>query len=395
MRKPANSLPVQVILLAVSTLTVMSSATIAPSLPVMREYFREVANADYWVRLVLTAPSLCVAIAAPFAGLLVDRIGRKPLLAVALMVYGLAGSSGLWLNSLGLILLGRALLGLSVAGIMTTVTTLIADYYIGATRTHFLGLQAAAMAFGGVIFLSLGGFLADVGWRMPFLIYFVALGLLPFVLLLLPEPNSASQVSLSRSSASDEPLRLPLRWLILTYAIALITQVVFYMIPVQLPFYLRTLTNATASQSGLAIALSTLFAGMSSLSYQRVKARLSFIRIYEIAFVSIGVGYGLISFATGYVMVLMGLAIAGFGLGLITPNMNLCLTSITPTSLRGRAIGGLTTCFFLGQFLSPLLSQPLGQWLGLRTAYGLAGLLVIALSVVTTVVMARPNRVPS
>jgi MFS family permease len=361
----------------------------------MREYFREVANADYWVRLVLTAPSLCVAIAAPFAGLLVDRIGRKPLLAVALMVYGLAGSSGLWLNSLGLILLGRALLGLSVAGIMTTVTTLIADYYIGATRTHFLGLQAAAMAFGGVIFLSLGGFLADVGWRMPFLIYFVALGLLPFVLLLLPEPNSASQVSLSRSSASDEPLRLPLRWLILTYAIALITQVVFYMIPVQLPFYLRTLTNATASQSGLAIALSTLFAGMSSLSYQRVKARLSFIRIYEIAFVSIGVGYGLISFATGYVMVLMGLAIAGFGLGLITPNMNLCLTSITPTSLRGRAIGGLTTCFFLGQFLSPLLSQPLGQWLGLRTAYGLAGLLVIALSVVTTVVMARPNRVPS
>ena len=392
MSKPINSLPVKITLLLVSTLPVMSGATIAPSLPVMREHFANVANIDYWVRLVLTAPSLFVALGAPFAGFIIDQLGRKPLLALTLLVYGLAGSSGLWLNSLELILLGRALLGLSVAGIMTTATTLIADYYTGSARTKFFGLQAAFMALGGVMFLSFGGFLADVSWRMPFLIYSVALLLLPLVLLILPEPNRNSQSSARQSDPQAKSVSLPLGLVVLTYGIALLAQVVFYMVPVQLPFYLQALTNASASQSGLAIALSTLFAAISSISYQRIKARLSFMSIYELAFLSMGVGYGLISMANGYGIVLLGLASTGFGLGLLLPNMNLCLTSITPDVLRGRALGGFTTCFFLGQFISPLLSQPLSQQVGLGTAYGLAGVLLMALALGTRVIMVRQQK---
>lgn len=106
-----------------------------------------------------------------------------------------------------------------------------------------------------------------------------------------------------------------------------------------------------------------------------------------------GVGYGLIGLANGYAMILLGLAIAGFGLGLVVPNMNLCLTSITPGVLRGRALGGLTTCFFLGQFISPLISQPLGQMVGLGMAYILAGALVVVLAFVTLAVMARSKQV--
>jgi len=368
----------------------MSNATIAPSLPVMQEHFHEVANVDYWVRLVLTAPSLFVAIGAPFAGLIIDRFGRQPLLVITLLVYGLAGSSGLWLNFLGMILLGRALLGLSVAGIMTTVLTLIADYYVGSVRTQFIGLQSAFMALGGFLFLAVGGLLADINWRLPFLIYLVAWLFLPLVLLLLPEPSRTKPSTLE--SIPAEPASLPVGLVTFTYGIALIAQAVFYMIPVQLPFYLQGLTNANATQSGLAIALSTLSVAVSSMLYQRIKARLTFISIYEITFLSMGVGYGIISLATSYGMVLLGLAIAGFGLGLLLPNMNLCLTSITPTVLRGRTLGGLTTCFFLGQFISPLLSQPLSQWIGLGPAYGLAGALLVVLALVTLVVMSRPKR---
>jgi hypothetical protein len=52
---------------------------------------------------------------------------------------------------------------------VVTATALIADYYVGAARGQFLGLQAAFMALGGVVFLTFGGFLADVNWRLPFL----------------------------------------------------------------------------------------------------------------------------------------------------------------------------------------------------------------------------------
>jgi MFS family permease len=51
---------------------------------------------------------------------------------------------------------------------MTTATTLIADYYEGERRSAVMGQQAAFMGFGGVVFLVLGGVLADLSWRAPF-----------------------------------------------------------------------------------------------------------------------------------------------------------------------------------------------------------------------------------
>ncbi|WP_026734278.1 MFS transporter [Fischerella sp. PCC 9605] len=374
-----NSLPVKLTLLLVSTLTVMAGATIAPSLPAMREHFAEVSSADYLVRLALTLPALFIALGAPFVGVAIDRLGRKPLLLFSLVLYGIAGSSGFVLSTLGLILVGRAFLGISVAGIMTTATTLIADYYSGSARAQFLGLQAGFMGLGGVLFLSLGGFLADGNWRSPFLIYVMALVLVPFTATFLPEPQR-NQPTLTSSNATDTAQKFPLNLVVLTYGIALITQIVFYLIPTQLPFYLQQIANASPSQSGLAIALSTLFSATSSILYRQVKARLGFIAIYGIAFVNMALGYGLIGWAIGYAVVLVGLAIAGIGLGLLMPNMNLCLTSVTPDAFRGRVLSGITTSFFLGQFLSPLLSQPISYAVGLGTTYGLAAGLMLILT---------------
>lgn len=370
-----NSFLVKATLLLSSSLTVMAGATIAPSLPAMRDYFAAIPNADYWVRLVLTVPALFIAIGAPFVGTAIDRLGRKPLLAFAVLLYGIAGTSGAMLNDIGMILVGRVLLGLSVAGIMTTATALIADYYTGAARAQFLGFQAGFMGLGGVLFLSLGGFLADVNWRMPFLIYLLALLILPLVVLVLPEPN---RTEFAENQEIQATAVFPWQLAGLTYLAALLSQIVFYLIPVQLPFYLKQLVNATASQSGLAIALATLFSAASAIAYKQIKARLSFIGIYAIAFLAMAVGYLVISVSLTYAMVLIGLAIAGVGLGLLMPNMNVCLTSVTPVNLRGRVLGGLTTAFFLGQFVSPILSQPLSGAVGLDVTYRLAsGLMAV------------------
>ncbi len=376
----ANSFPIKATLLLTSTLTVMSGATIAPSLPGMQEYFANVENSALLVRLVLTIPALFIAIGGLFAGQLVDRIGRKPLLIASTLFYGLAGGSGFILNSLGTILIGRALLGLAVAGVMTGVTTLIADYYTGQKRANFMGLQAAFMGLGGVIFLSVGGFIADFNWRFPFLIYFSAWGILGAITLTLYEPNREVNNQIKDSSQTDQP-SMPIAALAMIYGISLFYMVAFYLIPVQLPFYLQSLNNESASASGLAIAASTLASAISSFRYGFVKKRLGFVSIVVLAFGIAAVGYFIIGMASSYQLVLVGLIIAGFGFGLLMPNLNVWLSSIIPNSLRGRALGGLTTFFFLGQFLSPLVSQPITNFLGLDKTYSFAGvaLLLVAL----------------
>ncbi|AFZ04210.1 MFS transporter [Calothrix sp. PCC 6303] len=382
-----NSIFTKVTLLVISTLTVMSGATIAPSLPAMREHFSNVPNADYLVRLALTLPALFIALGAPLVGIIIDKLGRKPLLIIALIIYGIAGSSGLVLNSLNFILVGRALLGISVAGIMTTATTLIADYYIGAVRAQFLGLQAAFMGLGGVFFLSFGGFIADINWRYPFGIYSFSLLLVPCAVFFLTEPERNQAINPNQGIVSETPQSLPVNLVIITYGIGILTQIVFYLIPVQLPFYLKQLFSAGASQSGLAIALATLFSAMASLLYRQIKAKLSFTAIYGIAFLNMGIGYCFISLGTAYPVVLLGLAVAGSGLGLLMPNMNFCLTSVTPDAMRGKILSGVTTSLFLGQFLSPLLSQPISSRLGLATTYASAGGFMLVLAAIALVTL--------
>jgi MFS family permease len=379
--KPANpnSLLSRLTLLMVSMLTVMSGATISPALPTMQEHFQDVPNVDYLVRLALTLPALLIAIAAPLVGILIDRYGRKPLLLISLALYALAGSSGFVLNDLGLILVGRALLGISVAGIMTIATTLIADYYSGPVRVNFLGLQAGFMGLGGVVFLSLGGFLADLSWRSPFLIYLMSVVLIPCAWVALPEPQRLVANPTAQGGSTALPTSMA-RLVGITYGIAIVTQIVFYLMPVQIPFYLKQIANASGSQSGLALALLTLFSAAASISFRYIKARLSFTAIYGVAFINMALGYGIVGLATSYAVALVGLAISGAGLGLLMPNMNLCLTSTTPDTLRGRVVSGITTSMFLGQFLSPFVSQPLSLAVGLSSVYGFAAGLMLILS---------------
>ena len=142
----------QITLLLGSTMTVMAGATIAPALPQMHTAFATTPHIDLLVKLLLSVHALFIAISAPFAGWLMDRWGRKPVLIGAVVLYGLAGSSGFYCDSLYAIFIGRAFLGIAVAGIMSGFTTLIGDYYSGDRLHRIMGLQAA---FTGVRWISL------------------------------------------------------------------------------------------------------------------------------------------------------------------------------------------------------------------------------------------------
>ena len=80
----------------------------------------------------------------------------------------------------------------------------------------------------------------------------------------------------------------------------------------------------------------------------------------------------------------------GIGLGLIMPNLNVWASNEVPNALRGRALGGLTTFMFLGQFLSPIASLPVTETFGLTATYGLAGVL---LAVVATILWTSKKQV--
>jgi MFS family permease len=380
-------------LLLTGTFTVMAGAILTPSLPAMQEHFAAqdgAENTALWVKLVLTMPALFIVLGGPVVGWLVDRVGRKPLLLAAAVLYGAAGSSGFYLPSLTGILVGRALLGLAVAGLMTSVSTLIADYYYGPARARVMGQQAAVMGLGGTTYLVAGGFLATVSWRAPFLVYlasFLALPVIAWLLFEIPRRQSPPAPQRGEQAAGPEPgpWRTLGRLLALVYGVTFLMQTVFYMIPVQLPFYLKTALGAGAKWAGIAVAATTLCFALGSLASERISRRLGQGSTLALSFALVAAGYVSLGSAGSYATVLGSLVPAGVGFGILIPNMNVHLAAGAPEAVRGRAMGGLTTAVFLGQFLSPILTQPLIASLGLAASYRAVG---IGLGVLAAVVLA-------
>lgn len=368
-----NSKALQATVLLASSLTVMAGATIAPSLPQMARVFSDTPNAVFLSKLILTIPALFIAVCSPLAGRIIDRLGRLRLLFIVLILYAIGGVSGYFLDNLYHILVGRALLGVAVAGVMTVAVTLIGDYFEGRARERFMGIQAASMSFGGMIFVGAGGFLADISWRSPFLIYGFSIVVLLLAMRYLYEPNRETSVQ------SLLPDKLP-PILVLVYAVAFVGMILFYMLPVQIPFLLNEIGVTKNALAGLAIVVATLGSTISSLSYHRLKNRFSFSTILAVLFFLMAIGFLVISSAQQYSTVIIGMIISGFGLGLMMPNLNIWLLSVTPPKIRGTAVGILTMSLFLGQFFSPIAVAPLERIYSLSGVFFLGGGFMVLIS---------------
>ncbi|MEU0873862.1 MFS transporter [Nocardia brasiliensis] len=364
-------------ILAAAMLTVMAPAVIAPSLPAMREVFAGVAGADVLVRLVLTITSLAIGITAPLAGMTADRVGRKPLLVGSLALFAVAGAAGFFVDTLGVLLVTRALVGVAVGGIMTAVSATITDWFDGPKRASFLGLQQAFASIGGVVFLPLAGLLAASNWKSPFWIYAVSVAILPFALFALREQrrDKASEPTGVVEAGLPRPgIFRPIAGL---YLLAFLVTLAFYMAPTQLPFLLAELGTGPAVV-GAVIAATTLSSVAGALTFSPLRGRWTPSAITAASVALLGAGWVLVGTANSVAPVVAGLLVGGFGVGLAVPNLNLRLSDLAPAAGRGRILSGLVTGIFLGQFVSPLILQPLIRATSISGAFVWTGLAMLA-----------------
>jgi MFS family permease len=366
---------VKLALLLVSSLTIMAMITISASLPDMSEYFGYLENGDKLVKLSLSFPGLFIALSAIFAGIFIDRIGRLKLLGVALVCYAVGGTSGFWLDDIYLILAGRGLLGICVGISMTIVTTLVADYYKGQARQQFAGLQIAVMSLAGIIFITLGGFLADINWRVPFLLYAFSLVTLPFAYRFLKEPDNEEEIQASSGNKSPG-----LIWFV--FVNVMLMWIMFFIIPIQIPFHLKEIGVESNGLIGIAIASSTFFSAVSAITYGKLSKYLNFKQVFIIGYLTMAAAFLVLAYGNSYAMVLLAMLLAGLGMGVMIPNANVWVMHLAPVEIRGKEIGRLTTFWFMGQFLSPLLLLPLLEYLNQEQMFLLVMIILIFLSIV-------------
>ncbi|QFU16089.1 MFS transporter [Microvirga thermotolerans] len=372
--------PRAVALLAAASLTTMANATISPALPGIERLFADDPNAAMLTRLLVPAPSLSVAIFAPFAGLVADRHGRRRLLLAGVVLFVLAGCAGTFLPDLPTIFASRLALGVAVALIMTAQTALIGDYFSGDDRNALSGLQISARNFGGLVFISLAGWLAMVSPRLPFAIYGVAAALLPLMWKVVVDPPRASPRPGARQEddgRGDSSWGLVFASLVLLQAA---TNMIFFIMPTQLSFFFERAGHNGAAMTGSALGILTFSGGCFALIYDRIRRATGYAGIFALGYGATAAGFLLLSLHATAPASLVASASIGAGFALVSPSFVTLALNLAPLRRRGTAGGILTASVFVGQFCSPLLTTPFIASYGYEGLFRNAALLLAAMA---------------
>ena len=367
----------KITLLLIAMTTVMSNVAIITTLPQLKNYFTEFDNIEFLARLMLTLPSLSIAFLAPFLGHIIQKVGRKKSTLYALVFFAIFGSAGLFLDSIHMLLLSRALLGIAIATLMIVSTSLVGDYFEGEARHKFMGLQSAFNSVGGLFFVLGGGILSDVSWRLPFAIYLIGLVLIPFVVKFLEEKRVEKPLIEEANINSN---------LLGVYFLAFFFMMIFYILPTQMPFLMINKFGASGTLTGSIIAMSFLFNAVGALFFVKLKRKFSSGQIYLIGLSIISFGLISVGFIREINQFFIVTVIFGFGGGLMMSNISIWMLQRAHHTKRIKSSGYLTSALFFGQFFSPIVFHPIVSRYGVQDFFIIVGILLAIIVLISLIV---------
>jgi DHA1 family multidrug resistance protein-like MFS transporter len=165
-------------------------------IPIFPFYIEQLGAGGAELGLLVATSSLLEFVFAPVWGGVSDRIGRKPVLMLGMIGYGLSSLLMGLTTELWMLFASRALSGILSSATMATALAYVGDSTSEEDRGGGMGTLGAAMALGVIVGPGFGGWLAGDSLSTPF---FIAAGMslisLLLILLLLPEslPAEARQ----------------------------------------------------------------------------------------------------------------------------------------------------------------------------------------------------------
>ncbi|MGH6745173.1 putative MFS family arabinose efflux permease [Novosphingobium sp. PhB55] len=365
-RHPEPGLLTGISLLLPITLTTMAIVLLAPIIPDLMAHYAAVPGHEYWVPMILTLPSLCVALLCPLAGILGDWFGRRRLLLAAFLLYAVVGVMPVFLDDLTHILISRVGVGIAEALIYVLSTTMIGDYYKGASRDKWLAAQTAFASMSALLFFNLGGVLGEGGWRTPFWAYASALVMFALVWKFTWEP--------SRDGTADDEADAPphnrswagFPWVTMAMIVVITVygSVFFYTVQIQAPSGLAELGLASPAERGFLTSIASIGVPLGTFIYSRIGTRLAVGRLLLLEFALLAIGFMLMARSGTVPGFLAGCFVNQIGAGLLLPTLLVWSMSILRFEFRGRGTGFWQSAFAFGQFLSPLVVTFAGRHTG-------------------------------
>lgn len=122
---------------------------------------------------IVAMGSIGMAIGASVGGLLADRLGRRHVFAITLLIYGIATGASALVGGLALLLVLRFFVGLGLGAELPVASTYVGEFAPRRIRGRLIVILEAFWAVGWTASALIGYFVipgSDAGWRWAFVI---------------------------------------------------------------------------------------------------------------------------------------------------------------------------------------------------------------------------------
>lgn len=390
--------PQGIVIVLAGFLPMLAIVAMGPAVPTLIAHFAGDPDARAQVPALIGAPGLTMAILAPFGGLLVDRFGRRRLLLAATASYAVFGAAPLFLDSLDQIYASRLLLGISEAGILTIVNTLIADYWDDKGRKNWLFLQSlVGPLFGGLVGLTVGE-VSKLQWNAVFFIYLAAIPIWAAMLVWLFEPKKVepekAELAAQSAGQAGSTTAFPVRSAVVTALVTFFAAMLYYVFIINGALAFAEVGVTQPDRYAQLIVVPTLFFLVGAVLF-RLLANRSYPLQLGVFFALLGAGLAAIGLAETPGAMAAGVVVQQMAAGMAVPTLLAWTQSKFDFAHRGRGMGIWTAAFFLAQSQSPrlvhVLDQSTGSMQGAFLTAGIVGIAAGALGLILALTVRTPR----
>ena len=306
-------------------------------------------------------------------GELADRLGRRPVLLMSLLISPMAMIALGFARAVPLIGFFTLVLGFFTDLYRPALSAAIADLVPSSARTRAFGYQNWAVNLGFSLAPILAGFMA----HYDYLLLFVGDALTTFVfglivLARIPETRPAEAGHVAHASVSERIQQIRREPLLLAFsALALLIGVIYMQGYVTLPLDMQA-HGLTSADYGMAIAVNGILIVALSIQVSHAASNWPRFRAMAVAALFLGTGFGLNMFARN-LLPFYFLTVAVWTMGEITASAvaPALIADLSPIELRGLYQGIFGSAWGLSFFIGPMLGGwvyehlgPTALWLG-------------------------------
>ena len=340
------------------SLLLLAATAVSPAIANISAAFKQVSTQT--IMLLVALPSMTMVLASLVFSKLSEFMGRRALVHVALLLFLVGGITPYFMNDMTMILVMRAILGLSLGLIFPLSLVLISDFFEGGERATIMGLQSVCVNVGGILFSLLGGLLCVADWHNTFLAYAIGFLVLIFVYFYLPEP-SKTQVTVNQGEAATKT-PLPGRVYFIESVVFLYNLLIFvFFTNVAIQVVGENMGNAASA--GFALTLFTGGGLVGGLLFGKAMQRLKNYTI-AVGWLLTGAGMALIAGTHDFTLLLVGCFIGGIGFSTTCPAFFVTLSILSPPARVAFSIALASALSGIGQFVAPFVLEAVAGQFG-------------------------------